>query len=226
MLVSALALFLTTAPPLAVAFQPPIGLSDAETATAEHLINAEVAALGLDVMSAAAVDPACVPDVACVEAARAASGQKALLVVELARVGPVVQLTATGAAAAGGATGARGLTDDELAHGPLLPDGVRAWVKELGAPPPAPPPPPAVTKAPLPFTAAQSGALFAAGLGGLAFVGGAILTAGSESVLETGNAPAAEKAQAVTSGWIGVAATVVGVGALGGAAALFLWDPK
>src|SRR5690348_9124609 len=84
-------------PEVALAIQPPTGLSDAEAASTQKKLEEELAGLGVTVVAANSVEPACVPDPSCVENARVSAGgaPDALLVVEMLRIGPVVQLTAT-----------------------------------------------------------------------------------------------------------------------------------
>ena len=211
-----------------VAFQPAVGLTDAEFTSAKAKLGDELSALGVTTKEAPQVDPGCVPDVACVEKARADGNAAALLVVEMVRVGPVVQLTATGAASdATSATGTHGLEEKQLATGPLLPENVRAWATSLAAAAPkvvAPPkdetPPPAAPPS-ASFTPMQSVGLFTGGAGVIVLVAGTVCIAAAEPTLEDKNSLGAQKSQASVLGWTGVAATAIGAAAVGAGAIVF-----
>ena len=175
--------------------------------------------------SAPPVDPACVPDPACVEAARVAlpSQPAGLIVVELLRVGPVVQLTASAAGPAGGASGSHGLDPDQLASGPLLPPDVRAWASGLVpvlAPEPPPPPPP--TPAPPLLSPLQTTAAVVAGAGAVVALVGVVLIVINAPVLEDPDSLRAEKEAAAPAGLVGIGAAVVGLALVGAGAAIFV----
>ena len=112
-----------SSPVLGLAVQPAVGLSPEETAALVGRAQDELLKLGLSVVEAAAVDPACTPDPACVESARSAAAEPhdALLVLEFVRIGPVVQVTASGAAQEKRATGSASLDEQQVASGPVLP---------------------------------------------------------------------------------------------------------
>ncbi|HEY4223728.1 MAG TPA: hypothetical protein VGO62_20365 [Myxococcota bacterium] len=218
-----------TAPTVALAVQPAVGLSDAELATLSSALNHELAQAGLVVVGAPALDPACVGDPACVERARASlpSAPSALLVVEMIRVGPVIQLTATGASAASATTGSHGLDEAQQKRGPLLPDAVRAWAHDLV--PKVAPPPPLVVDQPVPvkptgpaFTPLQTAGLVTGGVGAIAVVAGIILAASAEGTLEDPSSQGVAKSQAGTFGVVGLGAGALGVIAVGTGAMLFL----
>lgn len=219
------AALLQQAPTVGLAVQPPVGLTDAEAASAQKALAAELTSLGLVVVSAPAVDAACVPDPACVEAARSAAAAplRALLVVELVRVGPVLQLTATGTAGADRVLGSHGLDEAQFKQGPLLPQEVRAWAEQLPPPAPTAPPPPSPEPG-LELSPLKIGAVGAASVGGLAVLVGAVLLATSEPVLGDKTSSGAEKEQAVALGWTGLAAGAIGVVAIGAGVALFVLE--
>jgi hypothetical protein len=130
----AFALSAAPQPSIALALQPAVGMTDSEVANAKTKIQAELTAAGVATTDAQPVEPACVPDPACVEQQRTAASVPALLVVEMVRLGPVVQLTATGSAGTKLATGTHGIEEGQLQKGKLLPENVMAWAKSLGPP--------------------------------------------------------------------------------------------
>lgn len=215
---------------VAVAFQPPVGLTEEETTSARARLMEEVAA-SADVISAEPLDPACVTDPACVETARAGlpDAPTGLVVVEFVRVGPVVQVTATVGAPNGGVTGSHGLDDEQLAKGIILPPSVHAWVAKLSEPdvplppPPAPPPPPP----PAPgegLSTMQIASIAVGGAGAALLLIGGVLVATNEPVLEDPDSAGVDKERAATGGFAGVAAAVVGVALVGTGVGLFLTE--
>lgn len=217
-----------SSPIVGLAVQPAIGLDAEEAASLVGRVHDELLKLGFSVVESAAVDPACAPDPACVEGVRTAAAEPhaALLVVELVRIGPVVQLTATGAAGPHSATASASLEDAQLASGPVLPPDIAAWAEQLA---PAPvivpkPPEPLTTTTPFELTPMKSGALFAGGVGVIALGAGIILVATSEPVLQDAKSLGAEKEQARTLGLVGLGATVLGVAGVGSAVGLWLID--
>jgi hypothetical protein len=216
-----------SSPVVGLVAQPAVGLSPDEATALFARVQRELQALGLSVVEAPAVDPSCVQDAACVEQTRAAatSPLDALLVVELLRVGPVVQVSATGAGGEQHATGSVSLDEGQLKAGSVLPPAIAEWAKALAPPPPKVPPPtttPTPTEAPFELTAMKSGALFAGGLGVVALGAGVLLVATSEPVLEDASSLGKEKEQARTLGLIGLGATVLGVAGAGSAVGLWL----
>lgn len=218
------AALLQQAPTVGLAVQPPVGLTDEEAAAAQKGLIAELAGLGVVVVAAPPVVPACVPDVACVESARkaAATQPRGLLVVELVRVGPALQLTATGAAGEARVTASHGLGEGQLEQGPLLPEEVRAWTRALAPAPEAAPPPVAAPAPAVPPM--RMGAIGAAGVGALAVLAGAVLLSTSEPVLSDSKSSGPEKEQAVVLGWSGVATAAIGVVAVAAGVALFVLE--
>src|SRR3989304_2286514 len=88
-----------TSPTVGLGVQPAVRLSPPGAGARVSRGQDELLKLGLSVVEAAAVDAACTPDPGCVEGARTAAStpHDALLVVELVGIGPVGQVTATGA---------------------------------------------------------------------------------------------------------------------------------
>src|SRR5688500_13283572 len=107
---------------LGLSLQPPVGVSAEEADVAHQKIVAELTSYGLAVTQLPAADAACVADASCVETARQALAEPvdAMLVVEFVRVGPVMQLTATGAAGEEKVNASWGLDEAQLASGPVL----------------------------------------------------------------------------------------------------------
>ena len=217
-----------SSPVLGLAVQPAVGLSPEETAALVGRAQDELLKLGLSVVEAAAVAPACTPDPACVESARSAAAEPhdALLVLEFVRIGPVVQVTASGAAQEKRATGSASLDEQQVASGPVLPPEIGQWAQGLAPPPPVVPvpEPTATTTTTFELTPMKSGALFAGGVGVIALGAGVILVATSEPVLQDPKSLGAEKEQARTLGLVGLGATVLGVAGLGSAAGLWLLE--
>ncbi len=213
-----------SSPTLGLAVQPAVGLSLEEVATIVGRMRDELGALGVAAVAAAPVDPACAQDPACLEGARTsvAPPTDGLVVVELLRIGPVVQVTATATAGEQRATGTASLDEAQLASGPVLPAEIAAWATTLAPAPPVVTPP--VAEAPTTFelTPMKSGALFAGGVGIIALGAGVILVATSEPVLEDPTSLGAEKEQARTLGLIGLGSSVLGVAGVGTAAGLWL----
>ena len=208
MLATALFAFVAaqSSPTVGLAVQPAVGLSPDETTALVARMQDELLKLGLSVVEAAAVDPACAPDPACVESARAGAPEPhdAMMVVELLRIGPVVQVTATGAAGEQRAMGSASLDEAQLQTGPILPPELAAWAKELApAPPVVPTTTPTTTTVPFELTAMKSGALFAGGVGVIALGAGTILVATSEPVQDQSRS--APKEQARVAGLVGLA---------------------
>jgi hypothetical protein len=234
---------LAAQPSVGLAIQPSVGLSEAEATTVKTRITSELTGFGLQVVDIEPADPACVADASCVENARQALAEPkdAMLVVEMIRVGPVIQLTATGAAGEEKMNSSHSLDEQQLAQGPVLPDQVRPWAERIArraannAPPdlgdknpdngdkPDPDPKKNDTAFP-PLTPLKSGALFAGGVGVIALGAGVILVATSEPTLQNPASLGTEKEQARTLGFVGLGAGVVGVAALGGAAGLWLLE--
>lgn len=216
-----------SSPTIGLAVQPAVGLSPEEAGTLVSRVQDELLKLGLSVIEAGAVDAACTPDPGCVEGARTAAStpNDALLVVELVRIGPVVQVTATGAAGDRRATGSASLDEAQLATGPVLPADIAAWAMSL-APAPAivPPSPPTTAPPAFELTPMKSGALFAGGIGVIALGAGVILVATSEPVLEDPTSLGADKEQARTLGLVGLGTSVIGVAGVGSAVGLWLLE--
>jgi hypothetical protein len=121
-------------------------------------------------------------------------------------------------------TGSHGFDEKQFAQGPLLPDDVRTWARNLvpkAAPPPPPPPPKKEEPALKPM---QMGAIAAGGVGAVALIAGVALAATNNGVLEDAGSTGDEKEGARTMGWVGVGSTVVGVAALGAGAGLFFLE--
>lgn len=216
-----------SSPTLGLAVQPAVGLSPEEAAALVGRAQDELLKLGLSVVEAAAVDPACTPDPACVESARSAAAEPhdALLVLEFVRIGPVVQVTASGAAGEKQATGSASLDEQQAASGPVLPPEIGQWALGLAPPPPVVPvTEPTTTTTTFELTPMKSGALFAGGVGVIALGAGVILVATSEPVLQDPKSLGAEKEQARTLGLVGLGATVLGVAGLGSAAGLWFLE--
>ena len=214
-----------SSPTIALAVEPAIGLSSEEAAAVVGRVQDELMQLGLSVVEAGAVDPVCTPDPECVERTRVTvAARDALLVVELVRIGPVVQVTATGAAGERRATGSASLDEAQLASGPVLPPEIAAWAKSLAPPPPTVPANtgPVTATAPFELTPMKSGALFAGGVGVVALGAGIILVATSEPVLQDPTSLGAEKEQARTLGLVGLGVTVLGVAGVGSAVGLWV----
>ncbi len=212
-------------PTVGLAMEPAVGLSPEEASALVGRVQDQLQKLGLSVVEATAVDPACLPDPACVESARSAAPEPhdALLVVELLRIGPVVQVTATGAAGEQRATGSASLDEAQLASGPLLPADIEAWAKALAPHPPVvPKTEPVTTNVPFELTPMKSGALFAGGVGVIALGAGIILVATTEPVLQDPKSLGTEKEQARALGLIGLGASVLGVAGVGSAVGLWL----
>ncbi|MCC7072350.1 MAG: hypothetical protein IT383_13560 [Deltaproteobacteria bacterium] len=210
-------------PTLGLAVQPAVGLSLEEVAAIVGRMRDELDAVGVSAVAAAPVDAACTPDPACLEGARTSVSPPTdgLLVVELLRIGPVVQVTATATAGEQRAAGTVSLDEAQLASGPVVPAEITAWAKTLA---PAPPPVVApVTEAPTTFelTPMKSGALFAGGVGVIAFGAGVALVATSEPVLEDPKSLGSAKEQARTLGLVGLGATVLGLAGMGAAAGMW-----
>ncbi len=216
-------------PTVGLALQPSVGFSDKEVGEVSVELEKELAALGAVVVAAPAVDPPCGPDAGCVERARVVltDPPAALLVVDLVRVGTVMQLTATGAGGDKEVSANIGFGDKEMKEGPLLPDDVRTWVKAVapvhvevdhGAAHEGDKVPAAGG---VELTPMQSGALFAGGIGLLALAAGGILVGTSEPVLEDKTSTGPDKEQAVTLGWVGVGSTAAGVVGLAAGAVLY-----
>lgn len=223
---------------MGLAVQPPLGLSDEEVSPIAQKISDEIGALGIMVVHADALDPACVPDPACVEQTRAGlpEAPSALLVVELVRVGPVLQLTASGAAGDVRAAGTNGLDDAQLAKGPVLPPELREWARALAAQNAATPPVdvktvetelPPETRPPEDgggLSPMRSGAIALLGVGVVAAVAGGIVAGTQESVLGDAASTGDAKSGARTLGLIGLAAAAVGAVGVAGGAALFILE--
>lgn len=227
MLATALFAFVAaqSSPTVGLAVQPAVGLTPDEASALVGRVQDQLLKLGLSVVEAAAVDPACAPDPECVESARGAVPEPhdALLVVELVRIGPVVQVTATGAAGERRATGSASLDDAQLASGPVLPPAIEEWAKGLApAPPVVPTTEPETATVPFELTPMKSGALFAGGVGVIALGAGVILVATSEPVLQDPKSLGTEKEQARTLGLVGLGASVLGVAGVGSAVGLWL----
>lgn len=226
MLATALLAFVAaqSSPTLGLAVQPAVGLSPEEAAALVGRAQDELLKLGLSVVEATAVDPACTPDPACVESARTAVAEPhdALLVLEFVRIGPVVQVTASGASGERRATGSASLDEKQVASGPVLPPEIGQWAQGLAPPTPVVPvTEPTTTTTTFELTPMKSGALFAGGVGVIALGAGIILVATSEPVLQDPKSLGAEKEQARTLGLVGLGATVLGVAGLGSAAGLW-----
>lgn len=216
-----------SSPTVGLAVQPAVGLSPEEAGALVSRVQDELLKLGLSVVEAAAVDPACTPDPGCVEGARTAASapHDALLVVELVRIGPVVQVTATGASGERRATGGASLDEAQLASGPVLPPEIAAWAKGLApAPPLVPSGPPTTAPATFELTPMKSGALFAGGVGIIALGAGVILVATSEPVLEDPTSLGDAKEQARTLGFVGLGTGVLGVAGVGSAVGLWMLE--
>lgn len=231
MLATALLAFVAaqSSPTVGLAVQPAVGLSPDEASALVGRVQDELLKIGLSVVEAAAVDPACTPDPACVEGARTAAPEPhdALLVVELVRIGPVVQVTATGSAGDKQATGSASLDEAQVKGGPVLPADILAWAQALAPKAPVVPkgdPTPTPTAPPFELTVMKSGALFAGGVGVIALGAGVILVATSEPVLQDPKTLGAEKEQARTLGLVGLGATVLGVAGLGAAVGLWMLE--
>jgi hypothetical protein len=229
----ALALSAPTAPAVALAMQPSVGLSDDEITTFTQKLTDEIASDGCTVVTTESLDAACIQDPGCVESTRAGllTPPAGLLAVELVRVGPVLQLTATGSAGAErGISASHGLDEKQLAGGRLLPDQVHAWLRDVvasAAPVPvAPPPkveePPADTGFEL--TPLKSGGLFAGGVGAVALVAGIITIGAQEAVLSDAASKGEQKETAHVVEWVGVGAAVLGVAGVAGGVALFMLE--
>lgn len=213
-----------SSPTLGLAVQPAVGLSIEEVAAIVGRMRDELGAVGVSAVAAAPVDAACTPDPACLESARTsvAPPTDGLLVVELLRIGPVVQVSATASAGEQRAAGTASLDEAQLASGPVLPAEIAAWAKTLvPAPPPVVGPP--VTEAPTTFelTPLKSGALFAGGVGVIALGAGVILVATSEPVLQDPKSLGSAKEQARALGLVGLGASVLGLAGVGVAAGLW-----
>ncbi|OGQ25404.1 MAG: hypothetical protein A2138_26460 [Deltaproteobacteria bacterium RBG_16_71_12] len=216
-----------TSPTVGLAVQPAVGLSPEESGALVSRVQDELLKLGLSVVEAAAVDAACTPDPGCVEGARTAAStpHDALLVVELVRIGPVVQVTATGAAGEQRASGSASLDEAQLATGPVLPAEIAAWATGLApAPVFVPPSPPTTAPTTFELTPMKSGALFAGGVGVIALGAGVILVATSEPVLVDPTSLGAAKEQARTLGLVGLGSSVLGVAGVGSAVGLWLLE--
>jgi hypothetical protein len=227
-----------------LAVQPPVGLTDEEIGPIKDKISDEFSALGIMVVHADALDPTCAPDPACVEQTRAGlpEAPSALLVIEMLRIGPVLQLTATATAGELRATGSHGLDEAQIKKGPLLPADVRAWAKQLASqhsaatptdtpptdtPPTDTPPsdtPPASADEGGGLSAMRSGALFALGVGAVAIAAGAIVAGTQDAVLGDPASTGDDKEGARTLGLVGLGVLAVGIVGVGAGAALFLLE--
>lgn len=193
----------------AIILQPAIGLGDEETEQASSRLLQEVEGAGVVVMgSAPLVDAACAADPLCLERARLSQPlpPAGLIVVELLRIGPVVQLTATATGGGRSIAASMVLNADQLASGPLLPSEVRAWLVSL-RPARSAVPPPAASRSPL--------SLIVVTVGGAAALGGALVVASNELVLEDQKSLGDGKVNAIVAGRLGLAATLVGLALIG-----------
>lgn len=149
---------------IAVAFQTMAGLTDDEAALARARVTDEIQALGALVLAAPEVEPGCALDAACVDGARARlpSQPEALIVVELVRVGPLLQLMASASAQGSLVSGSHEIDNDALALGTLLPSNIRTWIAALVAQPAAEAAAPIVTATST--NVAENGGLFGVGV--------------------------------------------------------------
>jgi hypothetical protein len=221
-----------------LAVQPPVGLSAEEVAPIKDKVTDEIGVRSMMVVSSDAVDPACAPEAACVEQVRQGLDEapSALIVIELIRVGPVVQLSATATAGDQHATGTHALDEQQLKTGPVLPKEIEGWLDALakdhqasavsaqgaGAAEQSAPAVDAETASSV--SPMRIGAIAALGGGALLLLVGGVVAASQEGVLGDSTTTGADKEAARTGGLAGLGLAAAGVVALGGGAALLFLE--
>ncbi len=231
------------APPfvVALALQPVVGVADADAAAAtadlERQLLAELQALGVSARATDALDTECAGDAACMSTTRSALSAQlgvnidALIVVEVIRAGPVLQVAAAGSGAGAPATGMHSV-DDVQQRGGVLPPSIVAWLKvQLPAarPPTAPPAGALVQQTATPPTddgftlpAAAIAGVGVAAVGLAAIVGGGALALTREPVLNDPASSGADKASAVMLGRVGLLVGGAGLVATAAGVTLFV----
>jgi hypothetical protein len=206
-----------TSPPVFIAAPNALGFEDAELPALQQRLNGAVEQVGVVVIGVDAVAPECAADPACI--APRVTGGRALLVVDVSKVGSDVDVTDTvhGPDGAVLATAHRTLGAADFDAAPLSPE-VTAALQAL-RPPPTEAAPSASTAAP-----AISPSLIAVGVGAAVGVAGLAGFVVEAATLEDPNSLGGDKERARLTSWVFLGVAAAGVG--GAVASGLLWPEE